>query len=767
MTITKHRQRSVFLRSALCAITSLTLLVLSGTVAVPSADAYKDRRVQKLTGTVEGNGSPQSGYKVTLFASKVGEKGKVRVLGKARTDGAGKFTIRYRLREKKKHVFYVLAEKGQAMLASAIGTGSKVPTHVVINERTTVATGTAFAQFIDGRKIRGNTFGMLNAVKMVENMANPKTGELGEVLDKSPNGGENSTRDTFNSMANIVASCVDMNTDCDTLFEETTPPGGPEPTTVLQAVANMTKFPSNNFDDLFLLSGQNVIYEPALTSDTIVTSWLLFIKFTGAIGPGASEFNDQNLMNGPGNIAFDKHGFAWINDNYVPEAELVVACAGLRLLKIYPWGENFPGSPFFGGGLSGAGFGISLDPRGKIWVGNFGFEAPFGACAAVAAPHDSVSVFRPNGTPKGSSPITEGHIWWPQATVPDKKGNIWVANCGNDTVTMIRKGKPNRATNIPLPGGRGAMGNFMPSIPDTEPDSDAPLLKPFGIAIDSKGRAWVTGNQVGYDPDDPSEDVGRIYRLSSDGTVETLSNLNAKSKPVLSWPMGISGDSKGNMWVSNSNSVKVPCVDTLDPQDGDEGPSITLYPADDSPPSQYTGGGLTIPWGNAIDGNDTLWVFNFGQTPTKDVTEDTTWPDTPLSHFCGVDTSKCPSGMKTGHPISPPEGYVSDALDRITGGNIDPSGNVWLLNNWKKTGPFPPVYQTNPGGNSFVIIPGAAAPVKTPLIGPPQSFDQQDRRKGDKDDDDDDDDEEDEDDRDDDDDDDRDEEDDDDNDDDD
>ena len=51
-----------------------------------------------------------------------------------------------------------------------------------------------------------------------------------------------------------------------------------------------------------------------------------------------------------------------------------------------------------------------------------------------------------------------------------------------------------------------------------------------------------------------------------------------------------------------------------------------------------------------------------------------------------------------------------------------PSGNVWLPNNRKKTGPYQPVYQTNPGGNSFVIIPGAAGPVKTPLIRPPNSF---------------------------------------------
>ena len=132
----------------------------------------------------------------------------------------------------------------------------------------------------------------------------------------------------------------------------------------------------------------------------------------------------------------------------------------------------------------------------------------------------------------------------------------------------------------------------------------------------------------------------------------------------------------------------------------------------------FNQGGLSVPWGNAVDGDDTVWVFNFGHTPLEDVEIGFTWPDTGISRFCG--TGKCPSGLNLGDPISPDTGYTSDAIERITGGGIDPSGNIWLMNNWKKTAPI--FYDTNPGGNSFIIVPGAAAPIKTPLIGPPQSF---------------------------------------------
>jgi hypothetical protein len=50
---------------------------------------------------------------------------------------------------------------------------------------------------------------------------------------------------------------------------------------------------------------------------------------------------------------------------------------------------------------------------------------------------------------------------------------------------------------------------------------------------------------------------------------------------------------------------------------------------------------------------------------------------------------------RAGEAISPDgTGYESKSLVRNTGVEIDPSGNVWLVNNWKQ---IPLV--NNPGGN--------------------------------------------------------------------
>jgi hypothetical protein len=736
----------LYFRKIAANLAGLAILVTAGIVgAVPkqaTSNVSGNPNEQTLQGAVESGGVGLSGYEVSLYASYTNGDGRWRKLGTRITDSDGEFSIHYRLPNGPPHhaqpLLFVLAENGSAMLASAIGRGPAVDGNVVLNERTTVATGTSFAQFVDGQEILGNTYGMLNAEKIAEDMANPETGEVGAVLANSPNGSDSSTLKTFNTLSNIVAGCiadVEGGGNCSALLNTAKAPDGTPAATVLDAVANMTKNPSHAVETLFGLAAN--VYAPALTKAP--ASWLLFIKFTGGF---YSDYASTNLMNGPGQVAIDERGNFWINDNYVPAnplpdafdlAELFsnspaflpdyIACAGKRLLKFYPWGEPYAGMPmdtgYTGGGLSGAGFGITLDPRGNVWVGNFGFEAP--VCSdfpAIAALHDSVSVFRPNGRPvSGPNGFTEGQIWWPQATMSDRRGNIWIANCGNDTVTKIPRGNPRRATNIALPDGLGADGYYTP-VYEKDKSNTHPRLKPFALTIDPKGRAWVTGNLAPGNPNDSG--IGAVYRISPNGTVENIPNIPTHgSGPLFSRPMGIVGDSKGNIWVSNSDAVDVPCVDPFTRHAGGD-PSVAFISADGSTRRRFTGGGLTIPWGSVVDGDDQLWVFNFNDHLEAD-NDAFQYPQTALSRFCG--TGKCPAGKRLGDPISPDEkGYATDTLDRVTGGAIGPSGAIMILNNWKKQGPRPLYYNTSPGGNSFVIVPGAAAPIKTPLIGPPQSF---------------------------------------------
>jgi hypothetical protein len=231
-------------------------------------------------------------------------------------------------------------------------------------------------------------------------------------------------------------------------------------------------------------------------------------------------------------------------------------------------------------------------------------------------------------------------------------------------------------------------------------------MKPFGVATDLDGNIWVNDNFS-----------NTVSVISPKGTVIDTLPSTYLGKTVLSHPVANAADSQGNIWVANSDWLDVPCPDRTNVGPATN-PSNTMYQMSNRKPyhgSPFTGGGLTIPWGIAVDGNDTVWVFNFGAVPVGQETSTATG----ISRFCGINTKECPAGLHVGDPISPNiTGYQSDSLERMTAGQIDPSGNIWLTSNWK----IDANANMNPYGNSIVIAISAAAPVNTPLIGPPIPF---------------------------------------------
>ena len=672
-------------------------VLLAGALFAPTAIAASSNNNQTLQGTVTSAGHGLASYQVSLYGNFIQNGPAWMLLGSATTDSNGNFTISYSTNSswnQNQPVLFVEATNGPAMLASVIGIGLNPPASVVVNELTTVATANAYAQFVGGTSIQGNFYGMLNAASMAGNLADPVTGAVGIVLSSTPNGTETSTYATFNSLSNVVAACVANGANCAALIAAATPAGQPPPANVLQALANVVNYPSypgypnNSQDPIFVLSQADPYYQPALTSRP--TSWLLFLKITGGF---YSQQDSSNLFNGPGNFAVDKEGFVWVNTNYEPQPPDHYACAGMRAVKFSPSGAPVPGSPFTGGGLSGAGWGMSIDADGNAWISNFGFQDPPCYFLPQRAPHNSVSVFQPDGTPiSPAQGYTDGNLSWPMGLVPDRTGNIWIANCGNDTVTRYAGGDHTQPMSIAL-GPAVSPGN--------------PQIKPFSIAIDLSGNIWVTDNRS-----------STVTILSPDGKVIKTIPSVYQGKTILTHPIGNAVDSQGNVWVANSDWLDVPCPTRRELGTATH-PSVTLFDAATQQPhagSPYSGGGITLPWGVAVDGNDTVWVFNFGVVPPGPNQHSDL--STGIAHLCGANTNKCLPGMQVGDPISPSTGYRSNALFRITAGQIDPSGNIWLTDNWKiDADPF-----QNPGGNAIVIAIGAAGPLQTPIIGPPVPF---------------------------------------------
>ena len=287
-----------------------------------------------------------------------------------------------------------------------------------------------------------------------------------------------------------------------------------------------------------------------------------------------------------------------------------------------------------------------------------------------------MSKFRPDGRPASPDIIgfTQGGIDAPQGTVSDQQGNIWIASCGNGIVTKY-------------PGGDHRAA--LQFVADPTCGTQSECARPFDIAFNHAGWAFVTLNEL-----------SSVAVLRPDGTPIPRSPIGGPG--LFDRPLGIAADSRGNMWVANSASLRIPCPNGfLDPV-GTNG-SITMIRRDGrATQGPFRGGGLTIAWGIAVDGDDNVWVSNFS--------------DQRLSHFCGRNPRTCPPGATTGSPISPDPGYAFDGLTRNTAVEIDRSGNVWVTNNWKNQ----PNPLGNPGGYEMVVFVGLAPPIATPLIGPPR-----------------------------------------------
>lgn len=641
---------------------------------------------QTLAGTVQSGGTgsirPLPGTTVTLYQATSGAP---TALGSATTGADGRFSIAV-ASDAAGGIFYATAVNGTAVLMTVVG--PRVGGEIVVNELTTVAAAFAMAQFADGAQFSGSALGLRVAAGMSANLADAATGQPSAVLLSPPNADQTNTLRSTRSLANLVAACVRRYPGFEARFyAAATPPGGVAPADTFGALLSIARNPANNAAALFNLSqGVPTVFSPPLFSAP--DAWTLAVK--------VNDSGDDNfLFGGPANIAFDANGYAWIPNNVVqgtPNSAtfvMVLQPDG----KPSDGGNGTPKSPVFGGGLQGPGWGVTIAPNGNAWVGNFGWgpesEYPVGG---------TVSEFLPDGTPvSGDGGYGGGGLNRAQAVVADADGNIWIASFGSGSVVVFPGGDPGAAQSLPSP-------SF---------DGDPPESCTFGIAIDTQANVWVSNSGgLGW----PQALAGSVtrYRLDDAGQLtRTLEPVKVGAACKV-----IATDSLGNAWVASGGDSTV----------------YQLSP-DGEVVGAFTGvGGLDAPWGLCVDGDDNVWVGNFGALgPESDYTAGA------LSKLAGANAATRPAGTSTGDPLSPPTGFTLPSagepvllrngdpvykdgtecytpLMRATSCQVDQAGNVWVVNNWKPrfATDFPPNHG-NPGGDGLVIFVGLAKPPAPPV----------------------------------------------------
>src|SRR5438552_6160528 len=664
-------RRTISMRNFTFMIAPVVAMVamVTATFGVSSASPRSLNGVVQTGGT--SSSQPLPNVQVRLFEATTGQP---TMLGQATTDASGQFSIRY-TRNTSQSIFFVTADVGEGVEFVTI-LGSNLPQSATINELTTVAASYSMAQFYRTGVISGNSFGLKVAAGMNDNIVTSATGQSSPVLLNSPNADQTNSLRSTRTLANLLAACVNDPDVTASLFDLTTPPGGLPPHNTAEALADLARDPGQNVDGIFALTLLSDLYDPPLV--TMPDAWTVTVKVNDS-GSDEPDF----LISGPGNIAFDQRGYAWVTNNTVQGTP----CSGKFNLVFKPNGQPADGrngtplSPLTGGGILGAGYGVTIDPHGSAWFGNFGW-GDSDNCTPNPIPspspgNGSVSRFTLTGMPVSPPDAYQGGPVRAQGMAADADGNIWISSFGNNSVFVFKHGNPYQSVGFDQQVGGG----------------------PFDIAIAADGSAWVT-NGLGSPPATIAK-----YALVNGELVQQFRHLLGDQL------RGISLDSQGNAWVA-SQGERAEFVYALRAVDGSE-------------IGHFNGGGIDHPWGMTVDGEDNVWVGNFGPLKLR-------------SNFRGRLTKlwgvHAPPGHNVGDPISPRTGYTvptagSEVLlhngvplygygqplgplsfipmMRCTEVNIDQAGNLWFINNWK-----PDFYIDtiggNPDGDGIIIFVGLA-----------------------------------------------------------
>ncbi|MBI1247184.1 hypothetical protein GC197_04990 [bacterium] len=639
-----------------------------------SAEARHHHQQTTLTGVVMADDAPVPNVYVELFEAGWGG---ANLIDSVMADDNGAFSINMN-RRSYKDLLYIVASNGapgqsELVLVAILGQeGKNLSTSVVVNELTTVAAAYACAQFIDGDQIYGFSPGLDNAFDTTTNLVDVQTGLAAAVVSNQNNGSTltDYPRSTeallyFNTLANMIAACVEDGSGATytTLFTLTTPNGSPAPTNTFEAIHNLARNPGS-FDNssLLTLAQTAPLYSPMLIDPP--KAWLLILHFT------------EGGFNGPGRVAIDAWGNVWSNNNFAnsPPDDT----PGNQVSVLSPLGQPILGSPIINSHVSGSGYGIVIDRYQDCWIGNFA--------------NGDISVFSSRGKflPWRYIPASDIDADPPVKTMGmafDQKGNLWATNMGDET-------DPSSAGSITvfLHGNRHHAITFPQGTNDGQT-----IRKPFSVAIDDQGRAWVANS--GFSPVGNvagsvavleltnNKEISVVQLIEGGALTQAIDTSLLRKYGDFASPKTIAIDQDGNGWISNFESHQITFIDG-------QTFAATDYPADSE----------THGWGMAVDGSQQIWVASFTNSPVPP--ENAQLPPS-ISVLQGAADNRGDLLLA----------FSNHSFQHITGLQIDASGNVWACNNW--------TLETTPtdivGGDGLVQVIGAASPVQTPMIGPPEN----------------------------------------------
>ncbi len=582
------------LASAICLSTISASLILSGCNGSSSSNSTPVPPPSPvITGKVtDGPNNPIRNAQVILYSASA--NGPIK-LGESTSNNNGEFSISYTLPASGRYV-YIVAQGGSISgsnnpninLVNVIGSQGNIPSHVVIDELTTVVSYQSFTHDWTSTtnptllQTDQNTSNLEAGFSTYQSLVNPVTGDFTyQYPSTSPTGGQ------LVAQANTLALCVQDANNCASLsnYYQTAPH---QDTFTLMSglkLANSTALISTN---ALLNSSSTLPYQPL----TPLQQTALSIIYSG------TDFN----FDAPYGITSDKSGNIWITNaghNGLTEIKNTSNSAlsvELYNATSYDLGDN----PF----------GIAADKDGNIWVANHSINTvtelelnPDG----TYTPH----VFDNNAGYAFASPYY---------LTSDSEGNIWVTNNQNYTVTEIEKNQsggysPVIKNNLNVPMGIAADQDDNIWVAESVGAAVTALIKnqnyapvrydgstyafdrPYGVTVDNEGNIWVANNN--------GDSVTELEKNSGYSPL-IYNNASTPSPYTFNDPMFLKADFGDSIWVTNNNGNSVTeIVNTSN------GRVPHLYDN-----SSYGFNGAT---GIAIDKAGNIWVTNANNNTVTEI----------------------------------------------------------------------------------------------------------------------------------------------------
>ena len=586
------------MRVSLFAVLGLPLL-LSGCsltpTALPSADTGRTIR-----GNVHGGQQPINGAHVYLLAAGTSGYGSASTSLLTSGDGSdstgnyvlsaadGSFSIGgdYTCTPNTQVYLYALggdpgagANSAAGLLAAlgncpAAGNFASTVPFVSVNEVTTVAAAYAFSAFASDAIHVGSSgttvalAGIANAFANATNLADIASGSA---LATTPAGNGTVPQQEINTLANILASCVNStgpgSATCTALFSNAMS-GGASGTTASDtatAAINIAHNPVATVAALYGIVPTTPPFAPTLavqpsdftltltfTGGGIASANHIAIDSTGSVWTSNSTalaklsslgaalspstgYTDPSL-NGAAGLAIDFSDNVWATNSNAQSLSEFSAVGQFLTTAISPVGTLYTSNT------------VAIDPTGNLWVPIF------------SGGSSNITEFASNGS--YTTTILSGLLDQPQTIAIDHPGNLCFCNANSSILEITSAGVPNPAAYT------GGGSN-----------------PPFSIAIDASGDIWSlnSDSSLGAITNTGAAFPGAPYNTGSSNT-----------------PQSIAIDGQNNMWFLASSTSGIPPVSTS-----------SLYAISNSGTS-LTGSTGLAPLPNAtdlaIDSSGDVWI---------------------------------------------------------------------------------------------------------------------------------------------------------------